>query len=124
MRLAAAAPRLGESECSTIDLLRRALPMSVAFTGRPPAQLTADDLDALTTAATDTQHLTAHMRRTWYAHVFGLHRRCSKPASLTRRPCIVVAGATREARLAVVASPEIRRTLLACIDARPAVPRP
>ncbi len=125
-RLGAAAVRLGESECSTIELLRRALPMAVAFTGRPPAQLAIEDLDALNTAVTDTQHLTAHMRRTWHALVFGL-RRLLFEAGITNTPAVHRRGggrATREARLMVVAAPEIRRTLLAYIDARTPVLRP
>lgn len=125
-RLDAAAARLGESECSTIELLRRALPMAAAFTGRPPAQLTTEDLDALDLAVADTQHLTPAMRRTWRSHVFGL-RRVLFEAGVTDTPAIRRRGggrATREARLAVVAAPEIRRTLLAYIDARAAVLRP
>jgi integrase len=125
-RLGAAAVRLGESECSTIELLRRALPMAVGFTGRPPAQLTIEDLDALEVAVADTPHLTPAMRRTWRAHVFGL-RRVLFEAGIIDAPAVRRRGdgrATRQARLMVVVAPEIRRTLLAYIDARAAVLRP
>jgi len=125
-RMHAAAVRLGESECSTSELLRRALPMAVAFTGRPPAQLTIEDLDALDVAVADTQHLTPAMRRTWCAHVFGL-RRLLFEARIIDAPAVRRRGggrATRQARLMVVAAPEIRQTLLAYIDARAAVLRP
>ena len=114
-RLDAAAARLGESECSAIALLRQALPMAVAYAGRPPTRLTIEDLDALDVAVANTQHLTPAMRRTWRAHVFGL-RRLLFEAGVTDTPAIRRRGggrATREARLAVVAAPEIRRTLLA-----------
>ncbi len=50
--LAAAADRLGEPEQSTGQLLRRALPMAVAVSGRAPSQLTVQDLDA----QLDAQH--------------------------------------------------------------------
>lgn len=126
VRLTAAASRVGESELSTTELLRRALPMAVAFAGQPPSQLTAADLDGLDGAVAATQQLTPAMRRTWRKHVFAL-RRTLFEAGVIDRPAMRRRGggrATREARLAAVAAAEIRQTMLAYIDARCTVLRP
>ncbi|MQA17595.1 MAG: hypothetical protein GEV09_26985, partial [Pseudonocardiaceae bacterium] len=64
-RLADAADRLGMGEDAVAQLLRQALPMAVAFTGRPPSQLTGADLDALDAMVNATQRLTPPMRRSW-----------------------------------------------------------
>lgn len=125
-QLAAAADRLGESELAITELLRRALPLAVAAAGRAPSQLTVDDLDALEAAVAATQQLTGPMRRTWRSHVFGL-RRLLFEAGIVDTPAVHRRGggrATRQARLAAVAAPEIRATLSAYLDARAAVLRP
>jgi heat shock protein HslJ len=70
--------------------------------------------------------MTAPMRRRWSSYVFGL-RKLLFEARIIDVPAVHRRGdgeATREARLAVVAAPEIRQTLLAYIDARAAVLRP
>lgn len=126
VRLTAAASRVGESELSTTELLRRALPMAVAFTGRPPSQLTVADLDDLNSAVAASQQLTPSMRRTWSKYVFAL-RRTLFEAGVIDSPALRHRGggrATREARLAAVPAPEIRQTMSAYIDARSTVLRP
>lgn len=125
-RIAEAAARLEVPDKTTTGLLRHALPMAVAFTGRAPSQLTDEDLDALGTAVATTQRVTAPMRRRWSSYVFGL-RQLLFEARIVDAPAVPRRGeglATREARLAVVGAPEIRSTLLAYIDTRAAVLRP
>ena len=124
--LANAADRLGLSGEAAGQLLRQALPLAVAFSGHAPSQLTVGDLDALAAAVDATQQLTPPMRRKWHAHVFAL-RRVLFEGGVIDAPAVHRRGggrATRQARLAAVPAPEIRRTLLAYIDARSAVLRP
>ncbi len=124
--LSDAAARLGVPTQTATAWLQRAVPMAVAFTGRAPSQLTVDDLDALDVAVANTQRMTTHMRHGWSSYVFGL-RQLLFEARVIDAPAVRSRGggrATREARLAVVAAPEIRRTLMAYIDARAAVLRP
>ncbi|HEX2028054.1 MAG TPA: tyrosine-type recombinase/integrase [Nitriliruptorales bacterium] len=125
-RLTEAAGRLGIPAKTTTALLRRALPMAVAFTGHPPGALTVEDLDELQGAIASTPRLTAPMRRQWSASVFGL-RQLLFEARITDTPAMHRRGdgpAARAARLAGVGAPEIRHTLLAYLDARAPVLRP
>jgi integrase len=88
--------------------------------------LTVGDLDALDVAVDATQRLTPTMRRKWRSHVFAL-RRVLFESGVVDTPAVHRRGggrATHEARLATVGAPEIRRTLLAYIDARSTVLRP
>ena len=124
--LSEAATRLGVPDKTATAWLRRAVPLAVAFTGQAPSMVTVEDLDALDVAVATTQRMTANMRRGWSSYVFGL-RQLLFEARITDDPAVRRRGggrATREARLAVVAAPDIRRTLLAYIDARTAVLRP
>ena len=125
-RIHAAARRVYDAEDGARKLCTQALPMAMAFTGRPPAQLTCQDLDALGAAVADTTRLTASMRRRWSRMVFGL-RRVLFEAGITDRPAVrrrLGGPATRQARLEAVRAVEIRHTLLAYLDARAAVLRP
>jgi integrase len=108
------------------EVLRQALPLAVAFSGHPPASLTLEDLDALGKAIATTTRLSEPMRRRWRSHVFGLRRLLYEagvvdlPAERRREG----GPATRQARLAAVGAPEMRRTLLAYLDVRATVLRP
>jgi integrase len=123
-RLRDAADRLGAA--SPDVAVRAVLPLAVAFTGRPPNSLTVEDLDALGEAIDTTPRLTAPMRRGRRAGLFRLRRLLFEagmvdlPAQHRREG----GPATRQARLAAVASPEIRRTLLAYLEVRATVLRP
>jgi integrase len=123
-RLNAAAGRLGVG-CPEVTA-REVLPLAVAFTGRPPSSLTVEDLDALGDAIDTTPRLTASMRRGRRAGLFRLRRLLFEagmvdlPAQHRREG----GPATRQARLGAVRAPEIRRTLLAYLDARATVLRP
>lgn len=125
-RLTDAAARLGMSPDAAGKLLREDLPLAVAFAGRPPGQLTVVDLDALGEAVEITQVLTYAGRRRRRAHLFALRRVLFEARFIDQPPVPRRAGgpATRQARLAAVVAPEIRRTILAYLDARSAVLRP
>ena len=123
-RLNAAAGRAGAADAEVA--VREVLSLTVAFTGRPPSSLTVEDLDRLGEAIDTTPRLSASMRRGRRAQLFRLRRLLFEagmvdlPAQHRREG----GPATRQARLAVVASPEIRRTLLAYLDVRATVLRP
>lgn len=123
-RLRVAAGRLGAT--TPQNAVREVLPLAVAFAGRPPHALSVEDLDALCTAIDTTPRLTEAMRRSRRGHLFRLRRLLFEagmvelPAQQRREG----GPATREARLAVVGAPEIRRTLLAYLDVRATVLRP
>jgi DNA-binding transcriptional ArsR family regulator len=120
-RLRGAAERLGAE--SPHVAVREVLSLAVAFTGRPPNSLSIRDLDALCTAIDTTPRLTEAMRRGRRGHLFRLRRLLFEagmvdlPAQHRREG----GPATRQARLAVIPAPEIRRTLLAYLDVRATV---
>jgi integrase len=123
-RVRDAAARLGA--VSPDVAVREVLPLAVAFTGRPPRSLTVGDLDALGEAIDTTPRLTEPMRRRRRGQLFRLRRLLFEagmvdlPAQHRREG----GPATRQARLAAVASLEVRRTLLAYLEVRAAVLRP
>jgi integrase len=123
-RLRDAAKRLGAA--SPEVAVREVLPLAVAFTGRPPSSLVVEDLDALCTAIDTTPRLTEAMRRGRRGHLFRL-RRLLFEAAMVELPAQhrrEGGPATRQARLAAVPAPEVRRTLLAYLDVRATVLRP
>jgi integrase len=122
--LAEAAGRLGFASPGVA--VREVLPLAVAFTGRPPSSLTLDDLDALGAAIDTTPRLTEAMRRGRRGQLFRLRRLLFEAAmvDLPAQHRRQGGPATRQARLAVVAAAEIRRTLLAYLDVRATVLRP
>ena len=123
-RLRGAAARLGAG--SPEVAVRTILPLAVAFTGRAPALLAIEDLDALGEAIDATPRLGEAMRRARRGELFHLRRllfeagMVDQPAQRRREG----GPASRQARLAAVSSREIRRALLAYIEVRAAVLRP
>lgn len=123
-RLRQAAGSLGSK--SPESAVRAILPLAVAFTGRAPASLTIEDLDALGEAIDASRRLSEWMRRRRRAQLFHLRRLLFEagmvdlPAQHRREG----GPATRESRLGAVSSREIRRTLLAYIEIRASVLRP
>ncbi|MEA2825718.1 MAG: hypothetical protein QOG43_157 [Actinomycetota bacterium] len=123
-RLRAAGERVGVPALA--QLLSEDLPLAVAFSGHPPASLTIEDLEALGDAVAVTHRLSESMRRRRRSRLFGL-RRLLFEAGLVDLPAQhrrEGGPATRQGRLAAVAAPEIRRTLLAYLDVRATVLRP
>jgi len=123
-RLRQAASRLGAT--SPDVAVQEVLPLAVAFTGRPPSSLSIADLDALGEAIDTTPRMTEAMRRGRRGHLFRLRRLLFEAGMIDLPAQHVRDGgpATRQARLAAVAAPEIRRTLLAYLDVRATVLRP
>jgi integrase len=119
-----AAARVGAA--SGDQAVRETLSLAVAFTGRPPSRLNVDDLDALAAAIDTTPRLSPAMRRGRRGQLFVLRRLLFEagmvdlPAHHRREG----GPATRQARLAAITAPEIRRTLVAYLDARAVVLRP
>ncbi|MDQ6856555.1 MAG: tyrosine-type recombinase/integrase [Candidatus Dormibacteraeota bacterium] len=123
-RLRTAADRLGAAAPGVA--VREVLPLAVAFAGRSPSSLTVEDLDALCEAIDTTPRLTEAMRRSRRGHLFRLRRLLFEagmvelPAQHRRQG----GPATRQARLASVAAPGVRRSLVAYLDVRATVLRP
>jgi integrase len=118
-----AAERLRWAGPWTDAVLRGALPLAVCFTGHPPSALTGDELDELRAGVRATPHYSPTMRHSKQSHLYSLgrllyearvidlppvHRRGEGPGNLA-------------SRLSVVTAPEIRRVMLAYIEARQAV---
>jgi integrase len=124
--LRAAAHRLAMNEPLCAAVVSEDLPLAVAFTGKPPSELTADDLDALDAGIAATPMLTVSMRRRRRAQLFRL-RRVLYEARVLDRPAIHRRGdgpATRAASLRSITAPEIRHTIGAYLDLRATVLRP
>jgi integrase len=123
-RLVAAVTRLGYASPEVV--VRHALPLAVAFCGRPPSSLTVGDLDALQAAIDTTPRLSGPMRRGLRGDLFRLRRVLFEAGMLDAPAAHHREGgpATRQARLAAVGAAELRRTLLAYLDVRATVLRP
>lgn len=117
-----AAARLGWSEARTAAVLRQGLPLAIAASGCSPDKLTQADIDSvrdavraspyytLTTRHAKLSYLHSLARLLYEAHVLPappIHRRGDGPGNL-------------ESRLAVVGAPEIRRVMLAYVQAKQA----
>lgn len=123
-RLRQAAVLLGAA--SPEVAVREVLPLAVAFTGRRPSALSVEDLDELQRTIDASPRLTEPMRRARRSQLFRLRRLLFEAGmvELPAQPRREGGPATRQARLAAVAAPEIRRTLGAYLDVRAAVLRP
>jgi integrase len=120
--LCEAAGRLGWAEPWTTTVLRQGLPLAIAASGCSPVRLTQADIDSVRDAVRASPYYTPTMRRAklsylhslarllYEAHVLPappIHRRGDGPGNL-------------ESRLAVVGAPEIRRVMLAYVQAKQA----
>jgi len=122
-RLELAAETMGAA--SPLVAVREVLPLAVAFTGRAPNALSVEDLDVLGEAITTTPRLTEPMRRGRRGDLFRL-RRLLFEAGMVELPAQhrrEGGPATRQARMAAVSTPGVRRALLTYVDTRAAVLR-
>ena len=119
-----AATRLGWSKAWAELMISESLTLIVAFTGRLPRQLTSENLDDTTTAimncptasASDRdRHHRGLVRIRKMLYEAGVLDQPAPPQRPTRGP---------EGQLCQVTAPELRRTILAYINARSAVLRP
>jgi hypothetical protein len=123
-RLRHAAELLGAA--SPDVAVREVLPLAVAFTGRRPSELNVEDLDDLQPRIDASPQLTEPMRRGRRSQLFRL-RHLLFEAGMVEVPAQQRREGgpdTRQARLAAVTAPEIRRTLGAHLDLRATVLRP
>ena len=124
--LRAASVRLAMTEVWTEAIIHSALPLVIAFFGRSPTTLDDADLDLIEDGVRDTPMFTVAMRRSRRGHVHGLRRLLYEAGTLDR-PARIQHGdgpTSREARMEVVSSLEIRRTILRYLELRSAVLRP
>ncbi len=123
--LRAAAARLSWAEPWTATVLRQALPLAVAVTGHAPSALTQADIDAVRAAARTSPYYTVQIRHACLSHLHSLARLLYE-AHIIDTPPVHRRGdgpGNLPSRLAVVAAPEIRRVLLAYLQARRPVVR-
>lgn len=121
-----AAARINISEFQANAFIAEGLAFAIAFCGKPPAGLTETDLDDCVTAIRTSDVGTPAMRRRRGSKLFGVRRLLFEAGLVDCPPARRREGgpATRQGRLAVVAAPEIRATILNYLDARSAVLRP
>lgn len=122
----AAAARLGWSTRWTEDIVQETLPLAIAFSGRPMAELTEADLDILGSEIQCTPRLTGPSRSALDTRLHGLHRLLYE-ARVFHRPPSARSGpepASLASRLQGVGAPDIRRAMLAYLEVRSATLRP
>ncbi|MGH2687354.1 MAG: tyrosine-type recombinase/integrase [Actinomycetota bacterium] len=122
----AAAERLGWSPRWSTDVVAVALPLAIAFCGRAMPALAETDLESLAAAIDATPCFTASVRRLQQTRLHGLRQLLYEARILDRPPPARTGDgpAPLAARVADVAAPEIRRSMLSYLEARQAVLRP
>jgi integrase len=125
-RLLDAADRLGIPAFKARQIVATDLSLAVAFAGVPPGNLTVEDLGRLGAAIEATPMLNPSRRRVRRAHLFAL-RKMLFEAHMIDLPAVRIRNggpSSRPERLQTVTTVEIRRAILAYLDARAAVLRP
>lgn len=118
--LRAAAQRLNWAAAWMTAVLRNALPLAVAATGRAPRQLTFADIEAVRAAVRTSPYYVPSVRHAHGSHLHSLARLLFE-AGFIDTPPIHRRGegpGNLESRMAVVAAPEIRRVMLAYLHAK------
>ena len=121
-----AAARINVSEFQANAFIAEGLAFAIAFCGKPPASLTEADIDDCVTAVRTSDAGTPAIRHSRGSKLFGVRKLLFEAGIVDCPPAQRRQGgpATRQGRLAVVAAPEIRATILNYLDARSAVLRP
>jgi integrase len=121
-----AAARINISEFQANAFIAEGLAFAIAFCGKPPAQLTETDIDACVTAVRNSTAGTPAIRHSRGSKLFGVRKLLFEAGLVDCPPARRRQGGplTRQGRLAAVAAPEIRATILNYLDARSAVLRP
>jgi len=121
-----AAGRINISTFQADAFIAEGLAFAIAFTGKTPATLTEADLDRCRTAVRTSTAGTPAMRKSRASKLFGVRKLLFEAGLVDCPPARRRQGGplTRQGRLAVIHSPEIRDTLVAYLDARAAVLRP
>jgi len=118
-----AAERLGWAGPWRATVVKNFLPFAVLATGLRPRELDEEALDALRTAIGASPRYTAAVRHSRLSHLHSLSRLLYE-ARITDRPPVHHRGegpGNLASRLSVVRAPEIRRVMLAYVEARQAV---
>jgi len=122
-RLRAAASRLEWAPPWTAAVLGHSLPLVVAAAGHQPGALTETDIEDVRRAVRESPHYTPAVRRQRLSHLHSLARLLYE-ARITDTPPVHRRGqgpGNLASRLAVVSAPEIRRVILAYLNAKQAV---
>lgn len=121
-----AADRLAIPAFKARQLVAEDLSLAVAFAGVAPGDLSVENLDRLGAAIESTPMLNHSMRRRRRGNLFAL-RKMLFEANMIDVPAVRIregGPASRPQRLQAVSTPEIRRAILAYLDARATVLRP
>jgi integrase len=121
-----AADRIGTGDQRALGLIAEGLGLIVSLTRRTPSDLTGPDLDRCLEAIKGSSTGSAAMKRRRSAAMFGLRKLLFEAELVDCPPAQRREGGplTRQGRLAVINTPEIRDTLDAYLDARSTVLRP
>lgn len=120
-RAAGVAARLRWSPRWRGDVLRECLPLILAWTGKELGELGEADLDAFRAAIEGSPAATRWSRRSYNARLFSIGVLLFELGTLAAPPRRAYRAATLTERFAVVPAPEIRRAMLAYVEARSAV---
>lgn len=120
-RATGVAARLGWSLCWTGDVLRECLPLVLAWTGNELRGLREADRDAFRAAVEASPAATRWSRRGYSSRLFRLRSLLYELGVLAEPPRRSLRAATLAERFAAVPAAEIRRAMLAYVEARSAV---
>jgi integrase len=123
-RLRATAVRLGWAPRWIDTVLRGCLTLIIATTGQPPARLTVEDLDDFRRQVTDSPVVSRSSRRAYLARLHSLQQLLFEARIVDRPPTRGPAAASVEARLEVIGTDEIRRTITRYVKTRTSVLAP
>ncbi len=119
-----AAVRLGWKPRWVSTVMAESLTLVVAFTGRSPRQLTSADIDSVASAV-EASHAATPAGRLRHAKSLQRLRKVLFEAGVVDQPAPPArARLGAQGQLARVGAPEVRRAMLAYLDARVAVLRP
>ena len=120
-RASSVAARLGWSRRWTGDVLRECLPLVLTWAGKELRDLREPDLDAFRAAIDASPAATWWSRRGYSSRLFSLQILLHELGVLAEPPRRRLRAASLEERFGAVPAPEIRRAMLAYLDARSAV---
>jgi len=121
-----AAARLNISEFQANAFVAEGLAFAIAFCGKPPRGLTEADIDDCVAAVRTSEAGTPAIRHSRGSRLFGVRKLLFEAGLVDCPPAQRRQGGplTREGRLATVAAPQIRATILNYLGARSTVLRP
>ncbi|MGQ0805787.1 MAG: tyrosine-type recombinase/integrase, partial [Actinomycetota bacterium] len=115
------ATRLGWQANWTRDVVRETLPLVLVWAGKHLDELDEADFDGFRAAVEASPAATRWSRRSYSARLFSVRILLFELGILATPPRRAYTAATLAERFALVAAPEIRRTMLAYVETRSAV---